>query len=82
VARLDDVVGYDFVQDAHGFREGVVVVAEGEEEGFYCGLGKEELGFLKVWWERDAWAGWDWHDCGCGCGWLRLRLSKSMENWM
>jgi len=39
VAGFDDVVGYDFVEDAHGFGERVVVVAEGEEEGFYWGDG-------------------------------------------
>jgi hypothetical protein len=36
VAGFDDVICDDFVEDAHRFREGVVVVAKGEEEGFYC----------------------------------------------
>lgn len=38
VARLDDVVGYDFVEGEDGGAEGGAVgVAVGEEEGFYWG---------------------------------------------
>jgi hypothetical protein len=36
VAGFDDVVSDYFVEDAHRFWEGVVVVAKGEEECFYC----------------------------------------------
>ena len=44
MACFDDVVCYYFVEDADGFREGIVVVAEGEEEGFYCFLYGQNLG--------------------------------------
>lgn len=38
VARLDDVVGYDFVEGEDGGAEGGAVgVAVGEEEGFHWG---------------------------------------------
>jgi hypothetical protein len=36
VAGFDDEVGDDFVEDFDGFREGVTVVAEGDQVGFYC----------------------------------------------
>ena len=36
MARFDDVVCYDFVEHADGFGKWVVVVAKGEEKGFYC----------------------------------------------
>ena len=39
VARLDDEVGNDLVEDADGFGEGGLVVAEGVEEGFHCDEG-------------------------------------------
>jgi hypothetical protein len=59
VARLDNIVGYDFVKDSDGFGEGVVVVAEGEEEGFYLGSVKESSGLLEVrWWSYTGQNSW------------------------
>ena len=37
MAGFDDEVGDDFVEDADGFGKGGSIVAEGVEEGFYCG---------------------------------------------
>lgn len=39
VARLDDEVGDDLIEDTDGFGEGGFVVAEGVEEGFHCDEG-------------------------------------------
>lgn len=36
VARFDDEVGDDLVEDADGFWEGGLVVAEGIEKGLHC----------------------------------------------
>ena len=46
VARLDDVVGYDFVEGEDGGAEGGARgVAVGEEEGFYCWEGRVSEGW-------------------------------------
>lgn len=53
VARLDDVVGYDFVEGEDGGAEGGAVgVAVGEEEGFHWGGGVRGEGGGRRWGER------------------------------